>query len=492
MKKTASSLLAALSLEQVLKTVPSGLFLVDRDQHIVYWNAEAERITGYPPEEILGRHCSILEGIECGSGCGLFSESIPKPVIGVLCTIKKKDGKYAHIAKNVDYLRDGKGSIVGGVESFVDVTRQRRLEERLRRHAHSLEEAVRKRTAELEAERSRLRTVLDAMTDLAYITSPDYRIVFMNRAMIEVLGSHVGDSCFEVQGQTGICPWCPLPGVLSGGTVREERRLCMGGRIYEIMHTPLNNIDETVHKLSVFRDITDRKEAEDRLKEANRDLDAFVYTVSHDLRTPLTPIIGYAEFLKDQYRDRLDEQGMEILNEIEHQGGRMLALMEDLLALARIGKVEKPKKPLDTDKVVREVLHDLESELKIGSVKVGSLPPLCIPESLIAQIFGNLIGNALRYAGNGPGVEVGGIMDEGVLRFHVRDHGPGIPPKEREQIFELFYRGSTAERTRGTGIGLAIVRKVVRLYGGRVWVEETPGGGSTFRLEFPADPDPSI
>lgn len=490
MKKPAANLFDALSLEQVLKTIPSGLFLVDRDQHIVYWNAEAERITGYSRQEAMGRHCSFLEGIECGVRCGLFSEAIPKPISGALCTIKKKDGKQAYISKNVDYLRNGEGSIIGGVESFVDVTFQRRLEERLRRHAQKLEKAVKKRTAELEAEQDRLRTVLDGMTDLAYITSPDHRVEFMNRAMTEVVGSHIGDLCYEIQGQADICPWCPLPRVIAGETIREERRFGGGGRIYEIMHTPLRSADGGMHKLSVYRDVTDRKKAEESLKEANRDLDAFVYTVSHDLRTPLTPILGYTEFLKDHYGNRLDEQGREILDEIEHQGERMLALMEDLLALARVGRVEPPEKPLDTGRIVREVLHDLESDLENGTVAVTvrPLPPLRIPESLISQMFGNLIGNALRYAGQGREIEVGGVREGEIVQLFVRDHGPGIPPEEREQIFELFHRGSTAEKTRGTGIGLATVRKIVRLYGGRVWMEETPGGGSTFRVELPADP----
>jgi PAS domain S-box-containing protein len=488
--KKPPNLFHALSLEQVLQTIPSGLFLVDRDQHIVYWNAEAERITGYTREEAIGRHCSFLEGIECGVRCGLFSEEIPKPITGALCTIRKKDGKQACISKNVDYLRNGEGSIIGGVESFVDVTRQKRLEERLRRHAQKLEKAVKKRTAELEAEQSRLRTVLDSMTDLAYITSPDYRVEFMNRAMTEVVGGHVGDLCHEIQGQDGICPWCPLPQVLAGETVKEERSFGGGGRVYEIMHTPLRNADGTVHKLSVYRDVTDRKKAEESLREANRDLDAFVYTVSHDLRTPLTPILGYAEFLREHYGDSLDERGLQILDEIEHQAERMLALMEDLLALARVGSVETPEKPPDTGRIIREVLHELESgpEISAGAVSVQPLPPLLMPESLISQVFGNLIGNALRYAGEGGAIEVGGMREGEVLRFFVRDHGPGIPQEEREKIFELFYRGSTAEKTRGTGIGLATVRKIVRLYGGRVWVEETPGGGSTFRVEFPVLP----
>lgn len=489
MSETGQGFLDILSLEQVLRTIPSGLFLVDRDQRIVYWNAEAERITGYPSAEVIGRHCSFLAGIPCGRSCGLYNDAVVKPVIGVPCSIRTRDGRRIILAKNVDYLRDNDGRIVGGVESFIDITRQKRLEKRLRRHAMELEQAVQRRTAELEAERSRLLTVLDAMNDLAYITSADYRVEFMNRAMIEVFGTHKGNHCYEVYGGQTACPWCPLPQVLIKETVREERLVEINSRTYEIIHTPLTDADGQVHKLSVFRDITERKEAEKRLHAANQELDAFVYTVSHDLRTPLTPIMGFAEFLKEEYGDRLDARGIDLLEEIEKQGEKMLALLEDLLALARVGRIEAPAKAVDVTAVVQQVIDDLSETINRDGIVVtlNELPPLKVPETLLAQLFSNLIGNALRYAGGaGTRIEIGGGPSDGRILYYVRDHGPGIPPEERSLIFDLFYRGSTAKKTIGTGIGLATVRKIVRLYDGRIRVEETPGGGSTFVVEFPS------
>ncbi|HEY7744762.1 MAG TPA: ATP-binding protein, partial [Desulfuromonadales bacterium] len=365
--------------------------------------------------------------------------------------------------------------------------RQKRLEKRLRRHALDLEQAVRRRTAELEAERSRLLTVLDAMNDLAYITSAGHRVEFMNRAMVEAFGTSNGNHCYEVYGRRTACPWCPLPQVLIEETVREERFVEINGRTYEIMHTPLTDADGQIHKLSVFRDITERKDAENKLQAANQELDAFVYTVSHDLRTPLTPIIGFAEFLKEQYGDRLDAQGIDLLDEIEKQGEKMLALLEDLLALARVGRIETPAKKVDVTAVVQQVLDELSEAINRDGIIVtlNALPPLKVPETLLAQLFSNLVGNALRYAGGaGARIEIDGEAGDGRILYYVRDHGPGIPAEERSLIFDLFYRGSTAGKSIGTGIGLATVRKIARLYDGRVQVEETPGGGSTFVVEF--------
>ncbi len=484
--------LAVLGLDQLLRTIPSGLFLVDLRQRIVHWNPEAERITGFRAEEAVGRHCSFLKGIPCGKGCGLYDENMSKPIIGVFCTVRAKDGRRLHLVKNVDYLRDAAGEVVGGIESFVDITRRVALESRIRRHARELEGAVRNRTAELEEERTQLRNVLDAMADFAYICDPDYTIRFMNRALVAAVGEQVGARCYRaLYGLEAPCGNCPMGSVLAGESSRVERSFPATGRTYEVLHTRLRGREGGARKLAVFRDVTERRRALERLRVANRELDAFVHTVSHDLRTPLAPIIGFADFLLEEYGGRLDEQGRDLLQEIEGQGRRMLALLEDLLLLAQVGRVALPETPVECGPVVEKVVVELSGEAAQGGleVRIGPLPAIRMPETLLSEIFGNLIGNALRYAaGSSLPVEVGGEKVGEQVRFFVRDHGPGVPAGEREKIFELFHRGSHQVKVKGTGIGLAIVRKICQRFGGRVWVEETPGGGATFRVELPADP----
>lgn len=487
----AKKLLQFLPTDQILRTIPSGLFLVDREQRIMLWNAEAERITGFPSAEALGKHCSFLAGVPCGEGCGLFSPKVSKPLIGAPCTIKGRDGRRIHLLKNVDYLRDSSGEIIGGIESFIDVTQQTEMEIELRRQAEILEQTVLKRTRELEEERSRLRAVLDGMTDFAYITTPEFRIDFMNQSMQEVFGSCIGQPCFEtIYGEPDICSWCPMPEVSRGGTACLERHLEANNRMYEVIHTPLRDADGRVQKLAVFRDITDRKIVEERLREANRELDAFAYTLSHDLRTALSPILGFAELLRSDYGDRLDDRGLDFLGEIETQGEKMLELMEDLLALARVGWVESPPEPIDVGRLVLKVADELRQTYpdRPLHVKCGSLPRLRLPASLVTQLFSNLLSNAQRYGNSLPTpIEIGGGETKGRLQYFVLDHGQGVSVEERERIFELFYRGTASEGIPGTGIGLATVRKIVRLYGGGAWVTETPGGGCTFWVEFPAE-----
>ncbi len=161
--------------------------------------------------------------------------------------------------------------------------------------------------------------------------------------------------------------------------------------------------------------------------------------------------------------------------------------MEDLLVLAKVGQIEQPAEPLNTGEVVSDVVCGLaEIVTEAGAaVAIGALPTLRVPRTLLVQVFQNLIGNALRY-GCKPGdvIEVGGERKGEKVQLYVRDYGPGIPKEERSRIFEVFYRGTTGKNEKGTGIGLATVQKVARLFDGRAWVEETPGGGSTFWVEM--------
>ncbi|MDT8419809.1 MAG: ATP-binding protein [Desulfuromonadales bacterium] len=487
MNPEAKELLAAYPLQQLLQTIPTGLFLVDTKMQIVYWNAEAERITGYRAEDAVGQHCSFLEGIPCGNKCGLFEEEKEKPITGVSCTILARAGQRITLSKNIDLLRNAAGEVIGGIEAFVDISRQKQLERSLRQSAVRLRTAVAERTRELEQEKTSLRAVLDGMLDPAYICTGDFRISYINRAMRELLGPVENKPCYAVlHGIDGPCEDCPLPLTAEGETVIQERQMGGRGQTFEIVHSPLPQGSGSPQKLGVCRDISERLETAERLRQANRELDAFVSTVSHDLRSPLTPVIGFAEFLQERYAESLDAVGQECLEEIAKSGKKMLHLLEDLLALARVGQLERPAAAVSTSRVVQEVIQELAVDIlkAQGKVIVGELPAVYVPESLLADLVRNLLTNALRYAGDRPQIEIEGSHFGCCSRLVVRDHGPGIPADEREMVFEPFMRGSSAEKISGTGIGLATVRKIVRLYSGQVRIEETPGGGATLVLDF--------
>jgi signal transduction histidine kinase len=278
--------------------------------------------------------------------------------------------------------------------------------------------------------------------------------------------------------------------VFKDRTVRDERQLGDQGRIYEIVHSPLPDEDGTQQKLAVCRDITERKKTELDLREANRELDAFAHSISHDLRGILAPVVTYIDILRLTYSEVFDEQILQILGEVERQSERAIALLDDLLDLAQVSHVKPGDHPTDVNKIVKEVINELCLENSDQSkIKIDKLPQVWLPETLVYQIFTNLISNACHYAPEGTApIEVGSWDESNRVIYYVRDHGPGIPHQEREAIFDIFYRGKTSKGKRGTGVGLAIVRKIALRCQGETWVEQTPGGGATFCVSLPKAP----
>ncbi len=363
---------------------------------------------------------------------------------------------------------------------------------------------VRRRTQKkLEEQKERVDLLLDSAAEAIYGVDLQGKCTFCNPAALRMLGFRseqdlLGKKVHELVHHTrpnGM----PYPS--------EECRVCKAFRRGENLHVenehfwradgssfpaeywsyPIRKDGQTIGAVVTFLDISERKEAENKSKEALQELNAFVYTVSHDLRSPLSAIIGFADFLRQNYTQVLDENGNTALEEIEAQSERMDAMMEDLLSLSSVGKLPAPPSEVDVNEVVGKVVRDLHHQIAEAglAVRIGPLPSAKIPETLLSQIFSNLIGNAVRYAGEEGGpIEVDGERSDSTVRFFVRDHGPGIPPGERLKVFDVFFRGSTGKRISGTGIGLATVQKIARLYGGRVWIEDTPAGGATFAVEL--------
>lgn len=481
MNRTFQRLLAQYPLETLLQTIPTGLFLVDCDKTILYWNEEAERITGFSADEAVGRNCSFLEGIPCRDECGLFDPGKRKPIVSVPCSVRHKDGHWLELSKNVDLIRNEAGEVIGGIEAFVDISWQKQQEESLRAE-------VAERTRQLEAEKNSLRSVLDGMLDPAYICDTNYHITFANKAMQEIVGEVGQQYCYQaIFGNESPCGDCPMTEVLLGRVTCEERYLKGSGRTYEVVHSLYPQGENPTHKLAVCRDITERIENGRRLQQANRELDAFVSTVSHDLRAPLTPLIGFAELLEERSADQLDAISLECIREIRRTAGKMQNLLEDLLSLSRVGQLRESEAPIDTTQVVQDVLAQLADKVlqQRARVSIAPLPAVFIPKALLTNLFQNLLANALNYAAaQDPRIEVQGQQLFDRVRILVIDHGPGIAVEERERVFEPFQRGQSASQVAGSGIGLATVAKIARFYGGCAYAEETPGGGTTMIVDL--------
>lgn len=249
--------------------------------------------------------------------------------------------------------------------------------------------------------------------------------------------------------------------------------------------TLFRDLSKAKEKLDL--ELEQRRKIEADLRIANRELDAFVRTVSHDLRSPLTPIIGLPDLMLAQLKETIDENTKKSLQDIRDQGLRMARILEDLLVFARAGHLIDGVALDKIENVLQNVLEDLGSKIIASntSLDIGEIPDVALPRTALFQIFSNLINNAIKYAGEDGGpIEIEGDLDDDFVILTVRDHGPGIPQEERGRIFDVFYRGSLMQEEPGSGIGLATVHKIALGMSGDAWVEETAGGGATFRIRL--------
>jgi signal transduction histidine kinase len=227
------------------------------------------------------------------------------------------------------------------------------------------------------------------------------------------------------------------------------------------------------------------------LRRRNQELDAFTYIASHDLKEPLRGINNYAQFLVEDYAEKLDDEGRQQLGAIQQLIRRMEDLLNSLLHYSRVERGELSQKELDVTQVVREALDQLRARLQGERVQVRlpqSLPAVRGDRAQLTEVFTNLLSNALKYNDTTEKwVEVGvrDATDGGPPVFFVRDNGIGIAPEHWGKIFEVFRRLHPRDAYGGgTGAGLTIVKKIIERHGGRIWVESTPGEGSTFYFTF--------
>ena len=239
-----------------------------------------------------------------------------------------------------------------------------------------------------------------------------------------------------------------------------------------------------------IRDITARVRAEDGLKQlaeelerSNKDLEQFAYVASHDLQEPLRMIAGYTQLIQQRYKDKLDEDANQFIYYTVDGVMRMQSLITDLLTYSRLNTSSEALKFVDCREVLNEVLATLKMTLEESGadIKLGPMPNIRADRTLLFQLFQNLIGNAIKFRSDKPPlINITATPQDKQWLFSVSDNGIGMEPQYLERIFVIFQRLHTQDKYAGTGIGLAICKKIVERHGGRIWAESQPGKGSTF------------
>lgn len=259
-----------------------------------------------------------------------------------------------------------------------------------------------------------------------------------------------------------------------------------------IDYTPLALPDgSNAGTVAFLRDVTEQRRAEADLKHKNDELEHYVHAVSHDLRTPLVSLLGFSRLLVQDYGDILTDTGRHFLERIEQASRTMEALINDLLELSRIGSTPGQFDWVDPLPVLKQLANELKPRLETADIDLTlpASPPLVFAvRTHLYQVFANLIGNAVTHMGAREGAQISVELEEtpDAAILSVRDNGEGIGRKDQERVFEIFQtvKPRGGER-RGTGIGLAIVKKIAEAHGGRAWLQSEAGGGAVFFVSFP-------
>jgi light-regulated signal transduction histidine kinase (bacteriophytochrome) len=227
------------------------------------------------------------------------------------------------------------------------------------------------------------------------------------------------------------------------------------------------------------------------LSRSNAELQQFAYVASHDLQEPLRIVGSYAQLFEQRYKTQVDEKGQKWIFYMVDAAQRMQRLIEDLLVYSRVGTKGREPKPVDSGTCVHDALANLRMAIERTGARVTweAMPVVLADSPQLTQLFQNLVGNAIKYRDEAtPTVHIAGAPHDGQWRFSVRDNGIGIDPRFHERIFGLFQRLHERGKFEGTGIGLAICKKIVERHGGTIWVESQQGHGSTFHFTLPAAP----
>jgi PAS domain S-box-containing protein len=498
-------------LEAVLHQMPAGLAIVSAAGKLILANEQVEQIFGQqiPPgidlDQITdfkvfhpdGRPYRLEEyplARALGPGETIIDEDID---------FQRGDGTRGIIRCSAAPIRDGHGDILAGVVTFYDITERKQAELDLAR-----------RTAEFEA-------IFNSITDAVVFTDTQRRVVMVNPAMASIFGYALED----LYGKSTEFLYARKADHQEQGRKRYHTGAVFDHNIFQVPYRRKDGtvfIGETlgtqvrdasglvVGFVGIHRDITQRKEAEEKIQKlnqelggrirevsertlqleaANKELEAFSYSVSHDLRTPLRAIEGFSRMLLEDHVDKLAPEGLRLLEVIRSNTQIMGELIDDLLALSRLGRQEIRPQKIDLGGLVVSVFGDLKNQARSRQMDLilNPLPPVLGDRSLLNQVLVNLLGNAVKFTKSRDQaiIEVGGWTEGKENIYFVKDNGVGFDMRYVDKMFGVFQRLHRREDFEGTGVGLAIVQRIISRHGGRVWAAGKVDSGAVFYFALP-------
>ena len=489
-KRTERALRQQRDLAQKYLDVAGVMFvMIDADRKVRLINKKGCEILGYDEEDVVGKDWfdnflpeDLREDVGVVFDALIAGDAKPveyyeNPVIG-------KDGSERLIAWHNTLLRYEDGRIIGSLSSGEDITERKRAEDVLR------------------AEKNKLTAIFEAMVDGAYIVNEQCDIEYVNPVLEKEFGRWQGRKCYAYfHDRKEICPWCKNKDVFAGKTVRWEWYSFKNERTYDLIDTPLQNPDGSISKLEIFRDITERKQAEEKTREHQNEL-AHVWRVNtmgemasgfaHELNQPLCAILNYANACSRIMKSGADESGKvaEALEQIASQADRAGRIIKGIRGL--VAKRKPHVSAVDINGIVREVVEMVRSEARLKNIGIRTelaedMAGVLADSVEIEEVILNLVRNAFE-AISDPSLErrevtiATRLTEDGAMEICVRDTGKGLAGLG-ERIFDSFF----TTKADGLGIGLSISRTIVESYGGRLRGESNSDGGASFRFTLPLE-----
>lgn len=404
--------------------------------------------------------------------------------------IRHVSGKVTDVLYNASVYRDGNGNVLGAFAAARDITERKVMED------------------ELKNSEAKFRSIIEVSPVPMALNDELLNITFLNPAFVQTFGytlddiPTVADWWLKAYPDPDYRRWAESTWQTTLEKAKQEQTgfspmevavRCKNNSVKIVLVTAAEVIHNDVAgmHLVVLYDITERKQIEAELTRSNAELEQFAYAVSHDMRQPLRMVTSYLSLIENALTGQLNEETQQFIDFAVNGAKRMDAMILSLLEYSRIGRVFEAKTRLSSQASLDEALAFLNPELSAcgGAIKVtGDWPELFASRDELTRLLQNLIGNALKYHDENqpPQVDVHGTISAGSLRVEVRDQGIGIEPSQRDRLFKVFSRLQARSRFDGTGVGLALCRKIVEHHGGTLGVESAgEGQGCVFWFELP-------
>ncbi|MBI3479822.1 MAG: PAS domain S-box protein [Nitrosomonadales bacterium] len=499
-------------LSLIIENIPDMVFLKDaKELRFVRFNKAGEELLGFSRDELLGKNDYDFFPREQAD---FFTEKDREVLAnGQLYDIPEepidsKTGKRILHTKKLPIL-DANGNLAYLLGISEDITERIQAENEIRELNRDLERRVQERTEELRESEERFRSVASNTPDHLIVQDRELRYTMvinpqlgltekdmLGKTDYDFLSREEADKLTKVKRQ-----------VLDTGTAihfeTPLRSLSGEEEFFDGSYVPKFKTNGEVDGLiGYFKNITERKRFEQNIRHlnnelqqhagaleaANKELEAFSYSVSHDLRTPLRAIDGFSRILLDDYTDKLDAEGKRLLNVVRDNAGKMGQLIDDILKFSRAGRLEINFSGIDMEGLVREVYEELRpTAMRELQVEIGHIPPAQGDRAMMRQVIVNLLSNAIKFTRSRESarIEVGSSVEGNETIYFVKDNGAGFDMQYVDRLFGVFQRLHTANEFEGTGIGLAIVKRIINRHCGRVWAEGKVNGGATIYFTLP-------